>query len=81
MSAGFYTGASHRLEDHAILSHATALHAKIGNMGRTPSVSTQIAALRKALSGGLKGERGKWYKQAAEASRFRSRPLILGLNT
>lgn len=68
MGAGFFTGAANKLEDHAVLSRLTALHVKIGDMGRRPSVSTQIAALRKALSGGFKGERHKWYKQVAEAS-------------
>lgn len=66
LSTAFFTGAAHKLEKHAVLAKVTALHVNIGHLGRRPSVSTQIAALRKALSGGFEGDRGEWYKQAAE---------------
>jgi hypothetical protein len=48
IGAFFSTGAAHRLEAAAIIQRATALHVQIGAFG-VPSVSTQVAALRKTL--------------------------------
>lgn len=62
-----FTGASHKLEDHAVIQRVTALHASIGAVGE-PSVSTQIAALRTALLGKLSGTRGEWYAAAANGT-------------
>lgn len=66
LSTAFYTGAAHKLEKHAVVQRVTALHVALHDMGSTPSISTQVAALRKALKGGLGGESGEWYKAAAK---------------
>ncbi|KAF8750694.1 Carbohydrate esterase family 9 protein [Rhizoctonia solani] len=47
-SVAFRTGASHKLEDGAIVNSAPALHLTVGH-GSSVSVSTQIATLRRLL--------------------------------
>ncbi|KAF8684214.1 Carbohydrate esterase family 9 protein [Rhizoctonia solani] len=47
-SVAFRTGASHKLEDGAIVNSAPALHLSVGH-GSSVSVSTQIATLRRLL--------------------------------
>lgn len=49
LSTAFGTGASHRLEDGAVVQDVAALHVQIGHSNRGPSISTQIAALRNIL--------------------------------
>ncbi|KAI9060397.1 carbohydrate esterase family 9 protein [Trametes sanguinea] len=55
LSAAFWTGGRHKLEAGALLQEVGALHVAIHPVG-TPSVSTQIAALRGLLLGETKGE-------------------------
>lgn len=55
LSVHFSTGAAHKLEKGAVLQDAVALHFAIQQFG-TPSVSTQIAALRKLLLDKHSGE-------------------------
>ena len=55
LSAAFSTAGRHKLEEGALLQETTALHVSIHPVG-TPSVSTQIAALRNLLLGETKGE-------------------------
>lgn len=68
ISTAFFTGAAHKLQDHAVIKKVAALHVSVGAFGKQPSVSSQIAALRKALLGGFSGPRGEYFKQAAEVS-------------
>jgi hypothetical protein len=49
------------LEEGAVLQKVTGLHVAVRHFGYTPSVSTQIAVLRKLLLGDE-----KWWKEAAE---------------
>ena len=39
----------HKLADGAVVQEVTALHFSIGHFGSRPSISTQIAALRRLL--------------------------------
>ncbi|KAF8500595.1 carbohydrate esterase family 9 protein [Hysterangium stoloniferum] len=56
-STFFSTGAAHKLEKGAVLRHTTALHVTIGySSNGSPSVSTQIATLRRLLLGGGEGD-------------------------
>lgn len=73
VSATFRTGASHAMERGAVLQDATALHIIMGRSHplfpkKRPSVSSQIATLRRLLYGWESNERetGEWFKKAAE---------------
>lgn len=46
LSTVFSTGATHRLENGAVIQDIVALHVQIGHSGGGPSISTQIATLR-----------------------------------
>lgn len=67
-SAGFLSGVStafslaapHKLADGAIVQESGAVHVAIHPMG-VPSVSTQIAALRRLLLHPSEGEAGVWF--------------------
>jgi len=48
LGTSFSTGAMHKLADGAVIQQVTALHFSIGHFSR-PSISTQIAALRRLL--------------------------------
>jgi hypothetical protein len=64
LSVAINPGAAHKLEKGAIVQDAAALHVSIGHFGRSsPSISTQIAALRRLLLYPGKGEKGQWVKQ------------------
>ncbi|KAF8438173.1 hypothetical protein L210DRAFT_3482342 [Boletus edulis BED1] len=54
----FSLGAKHKLEDGAVLNDVTAVHVTVAHQDGGPSVSTQIAALRRLLLGPYTGERG-----------------------
>ncbi|RPD56489.1 composite domain of metallo-dependent hydrolase [Lentinus tigrinus ALCF2SS1-7] len=73
LNTAFSTGASHRLEDGALLQEAGAVHVAIHRVG-SPSVSTQIAALRRLLLGETTGDVKVWFDKikAGEA------PLVIG---
>ncbi|TFK25671.1 amidohydrolase [Coprinopsis marcescibilis] len=58
----FSTGASHALEEGAVLQEVTAVHVAVRRTGK-PSVSTQIAALRRLLSGKVEGAVGGYFAQ------------------
>ena len=49
----FSTGVAHRLENGSLIQELTALHVEIGHVrgAGAPSISTQIAALRRLLQG------------------------------
>ncbi|KZT28940.1 carbohydrate esterase family 9 protein [Neolentinus lepideus HHB14362 ss-1] len=63
LSVAFSTGAGHKLEQGAVVQDVAALHVSIRHGGAAPSVSTQIAALRKLLKGEGKGELEHWFKR------------------
>jgi len=65
LGTAFSTGASHKLETGAVIQEVTALHTSIG-FDDTPSVSTQIATLRKLLMGPSEGLAGNWFTKVAE---------------
>ncbi|KAJ4483355.1 carbohydrate esterase family 9 protein [Lentinula aciculospora] len=67
LGTAFSTGASHRLESGSVLQEVTALHTAIG-FDDTPSVSTQIATLRKLLITPPQGSAGIWFKKVSEGS-------------
>jgi hypothetical protein len=67
LSTVFATGAGHKLEKGAVVQEIVALHVKIGHSS-SPSVSTQIAALRKLLGGGAMGELGARFREVAKVS-------------
>lgn len=49
LGTSFSLGAAHKLEFGAVLQETTALHVTVRHFGSTPSISTQIAALRRML--------------------------------
>lgn len=49
LGASFSLGAAHKLEFGAVLQETTALHVTVRHFGSKPSISTQIAALRRML--------------------------------
>ncbi|KAK0188101.1 carbohydrate esterase family 9 protein [Armillaria mellea] len=63
----FSTGAEHKLVKGAVLQEITALHIAVRHFG-TPSISTQIAALRRLLLGPYEGDSGKWFKKVTEGT-------------
>ncbi|KAL0577309.1 hypothetical protein V5O48_004665 [Marasmius crinis-equi] len=58
----FSTGSSHKLEEAAVIQEVTGLHLSIHHFG-TPSVSTQIATLRRMLFQPPDGDLGDRFKQ------------------
>ncbi|KAF8664372.1 hypothetical protein AX16_000743 [Volvariella volvacea WC 439] len=64
LSVAFDTGAPHRLVEGAVVQEVAAIHVSIGPS--TPSVSTQISALRRLLSGEASGELGVRFKEVVE---------------
>ncbi|KAJ4472839.1 carbohydrate esterase family 9 protein [Lentinula edodes] len=55
LSTAFNTGAAHKLIDGAIMQDEVALHVSL-SLSSSVSVSTQIAMLRRLLSGGARGD-------------------------
>lgn len=49
LGTSFSLGAAHKLEFGAALQETTALHVTVRHFGSQPSISTQIAALRRML--------------------------------
>ncbi|KZV83009.1 hypothetical protein EXIGLDRAFT_729044 [Exidia glandulosa HHB12029] len=64
LSVAFSTGAAHKLEDGAIRKGITALHVSLAHVGQ-PSVSTQIALLRRLLKGHGTGDVKEYFDKAA----------------
>lgn len=59
LSVHFSTGAPYKVSPGAVIQDVAALHVSI-DAGRQPSVSTQIAALRRILTQKQKGDLGFW---------------------
>jgi len=80
LSTAFYLGAEHKLQEGAIVKDIVALHVAIGHIGsQGPSISTQIATLRRLLLSERKSESGEsenWFKEAAQGNV----PLIVNVN-
>ncbi|KAJ3809317.1 carbohydrate esterase family 9 protein [Lentinula aff. lateritia] len=55
MSTAFNTGSAHKLKEGAVLQDEVALHVSL-SLSSSVSVSTQIAMLRRLLSGGARGD-------------------------
>ncbi|PSR81135.1 hypothetical protein PHLCEN_2v6470 [Hermanssonia centrifuga] len=66
LSTSFSTGALNKLEEGAIIQDVNALHVSVRHFGTSPSVSTQIGALRTLLLDPPKGSAGKWFHDVAE---------------
>lgn len=65
LGTSFSTGASHKLEEGAIVQTVTAVHVSIRHFSK-PSVSTQIAALRRLLLGPYEGAVGDAFSDVVE---------------
>ncbi|KAG7441138.1 carbohydrate esterase family 9 protein [Guyanagaster necrorhizus] len=65
LSGAFTTGAAHKLEDGAVIQDVAALHV-IVSMSSDISVSTQLGALRRLLSGEIHGDLGAQFKKVVE---------------
>ncbi|KAL0956531.1 hypothetical protein HGRIS_002672 [Hohenbuehelia grisea] len=74
LGTAFRTGAAHKLIDGAVIQDITALHVQIGHVG-VPSVSTQIAALRRLLLGGAHGELGSVFAAISDGKL----PLVISV--
>lgn len=71
----FSLAAKHKLEDGAVFDDVTAVHVAVLHRGGGPSVSTQIAALRRLLLGPYTGERGASFEAVVKVhSRFSLKP-------
>ncbi|EPQ57395.1 carbohydrate esterase family 9 protein [Gloeophyllum trabeum ATCC 11539] len=66
LSVAFSTGAAHKLEKGAVVQDVAALHVSVGHGGAIPSVSTQVAALRRLLGSEGKGDLGRWFERVRE---------------
>lgn len=64
LSTAFNTGLPHKLVEGAVLQDETALHVAVGFS--SPSVSTQIAALRSLLLGQGLGELASYFKDVVK---------------
>lgn len=70
LSTAFGLGSAHKMEMGALVQETTALHVSIGHMGKTPSVSTQIATLRRLLLNGGEGELGAAFNDVSNVYTF-----------
>ncbi|THH01236.1 hypothetical protein EW145_g6949 [Phellinidium pouzarii] len=66
LSTAFGLGSAHKLQKGALVQDIAAVHVSVGHMGRTPSVSTQIATLRRLLLEVGEGEVGSRFKDVAD---------------
>ncbi|KAK0220507.1 carbohydrate esterase family 9 protein [Armillaria fumosa] len=66
LSAAFTTGAAHKLEKGAVIQDVAALHVMV-SMSSPISISTQLSALRRLLTGETHGELGAQFKKVLES--------------
>ena len=76
LNTAFSTGARHKLEKGALVQEIGAVHVAIHPVG-SPSVSTQIAALRHLLLGETSGDVKEWYSKIRRVRRLRSLFLLV----
>lgn len=69
LSAHFSTGAPFKITPGAVIQDVTALHVTISSSGQ-PSVSTQIATLRRLLTEKHKGDLGHWINKVLKVSDY-----------
>lgn len=69
LSVAFNTGSAHRLQLGAVVQDVAALHINIGHYATTPSISTQVGALRGFLFGErLEGDLAVAFHQVSSVS-------------
>ncbi|RPD56488.1 composite domain of metallo-dependent hydrolase [Lentinus tigrinus ALCF2SS1-7] len=76
LNVAFSTRSSHKLEDGAIIHSAGAVHVSIHPSGK-PSVSTQVAALRRLLLLPTTGELGAWFDKIRKGEA----PLVIDVES
>lgn len=75
LSTAFATGAGHKLEKGAVVKDVAALHVRISHISPSPSISTQIAALRRLLLGSnIQSPLDEHFRQVASVS---SNPIVV----
>lgn len=67
LGTAFSTGAEHKLKAGAVLKEVTGVHVAVRHFG-VPSVSTQIATLRRLLLHPDDGDAGAWFKKVVDVS-------------
>lgn len=70
LSTVFSLGATHKLEEGAVIQDVAGLHISISHFGGVPSISTQIAALRRLLFEPPKGASALWLQRVIEVSSY-----------
>ena len=76
LNTAFSTGSKHKLANGSVIQTAGAVHLNIHPSGQ-PSVSTQIAALRRLLLEPIAGELGAWFDKIRKVNFSVYRPFIL----
>ena len=71
LSTAFGLGASHKLEADALIQEIAALHVSIRHIGKYPSISTQIATLRRLLLDEGSGEAGTVFNDISKVIKMR----------
>ncbi|KAJ7650701.1 carbohydrate esterase family 9 protein [Roridomyces roridus] len=66
LGVAFSLAASHKLERGAVLQEVTGVHMKVSQSLNGPSVSTQIALLRKLLLHPVEGQSKEWFLKVRE---------------
>lgn len=69
LGVSFSLGAAHKLEKGAVIQEVTGVHVSVRYFSK-PSVSTQIATLRRLLLGPQDGASGHWFKKVTEVNLF-----------
>ncbi|KAH7913892.1 carbohydrate esterase family 9 protein [Hygrophoropsis aurantiaca] len=68
LSVEFSLSASHRLEAGAIIQEVAGVHVDVTHLNGGPSISTQIAALRRLLLDPVSSESGHWVREIGEGT-------------
>ncbi|KAL0956500.1 hypothetical protein HGRIS_002644 [Hohenbuehelia grisea] len=68
LGTAFSVAAAHRLEEGAIAKEITGLHVSVRHFGDQPSISTQIAALRRLFLQPAEGDLGRWFKEVIKGT-------------
>lgn len=55
------------MEESAVIQEITSVHVSVGHSSK-PSVSTQIAALRRLLLGKIEGNAGTWFEKVSKVT-------------
>lgn len=67
LSTAFSLGAMHQLDQGAVIQDITTLDLSISHFGGVPSISTQIATLRRLLLDPTKGASAQWFQRVIDA--------------